>query len=132
MLDQQGIEAVAAELLREVITEPGTDDLAKAAIRRLSQIGRDAWLNFFDPGPDIEIAPLLAEVKVPTLVTHGADDRAVPFEQGRYIASRIPGACFRAFEGKGHLPIYTATSEFCDVLRQFVRTGTVTELAVAI
>ena len=31
-----------------------------------------------------------------------------------------------AFEGKGHLPIFTATDEFCEVLRRFVRTGTAT------
>jgi hypothetical protein len=31
------------------------------------------------------------------------------------------------FPGKGHLPIFTATTEFCDVLRQFVKTGTVPE-----
>ncbi len=128
ILERQGIGAVAAALVREIITEPGTEDLAKATIRRLSLIGHDTWLNFLDPGVGVKIAPLLTEVKVPTLVIHGTDDRAVPFEQGRYIASRIPDAQLCAFEGKGHLPIYTATHEFCDVLRQFVRTGTVSKL----
>jgi pimeloyl-ACP methyl ester carboxylesterase len=130
-LERQGIEAVASELVREVITESGTEDLAKASIRRLSLIRHETWLNFLDPGPGVEIALLLAEVKVPTLVIHGTDDRSVPFEQGRYIATRIPGAQLCAFEGKGHLPIYTATREFCDVLRQFVRTGTASKLAAA-
>jgi pimeloyl-ACP methyl ester carboxylesterase len=130
-LERQGIDAVAAELVRGIITEPGTEDLAQVAIQRLSRIKYDAWRNFLDPGPEVQIAPLLAEVKVPTLVTHGTDDRAVSFEQGRYIASRISGAQLYAFEGKGHLPIYTATREFSDVVRQFVQTGNISELAAA-
>ena len=131
ILDRQGIDAVATELVRGIITEPGTEDLANATIHRLSLIRRDTWRNFLDPGEDVKIAHLLTEVNVPTLVIHGTDDRAVSFEQGRYIASRIPDAQLCAFEGKGHLPIYTATHEFCDVLRQFVRTGTAPELVAA-
>ena len=42
------------------------------------------------------------------------------------IAAGLPNAQLYAFEGKGHLPIFTATDEFCEVLRRFVRTGTAT------
>jgi hypothetical protein len=49
----------------------------------------------------------------------------VPLEVGRYLAQHIPGAQFYAFKGRGHVPVLTATGEFCDVLRCFVRTGSV-------
>ena len=39
----------------------------------------------------------------PTLVLHCRDDAAVPFEQGRLIASRIPGARFVALESRNHI-----------------------------
>ncbi len=39
--------------------------------------------------------------------------------------SLVPGAQLYLFEGRGHLPIFTATGEFCEVLRSFVLTGTV-------
>ncbi len=42
-------------------------------------------------------------------------------------ADRIPGALLYPFEGMGHVAMFTATAEFCDVLRQFIRTGTVPE-----
>ena len=42
------------------------------------------------------------------------------------IAAGLPNARLYAFEGKGHLPIFTATEEFCEVLRRFVRTGAIT------
>jgi pimeloyl-ACP methyl ester carboxylesterase len=131
VLESEGVEAAATLLVGKIFSEPGTRDLAEVTIRKLAQLPRDTWLNFIDPGPELEIAPLLAEVAVPTLVAYGTEDRVFPVAQGRYIASHIAGAQFYAFEGKGHLPIYTATREFCDVLRKFVRTGIVPELVAA-
>jgi class 3 adenylate cyclase/pimeloyl-ACP methyl ester carboxylesterase len=122
-IQRNEIEAVAARGVREALSEPGTEDLADAYISKLSRLGRDVWLNFFDTGPEGEIVPLLSGVRVPTLIIHGSEDRYIPVEHGRYIASCIPSAQLRVFEGKGHLPILTATSEFCDVVREFVYTG---------
>jgi pimeloyl-ACP methyl ester carboxylesterase len=129
VLESEGVEAAATMLVSRIFSEPGTRDLAEVTIGKLAQLRRDTWLNFIDPGPELEIAPLLAKVAVPTLVAYGTEDRVFPVAQGRYIASHIAGAQFYAFEGKGHLPIFTATNEFCDVLCQFVRTGTVSEPA---
>jgi pimeloyl-ACP methyl ester carboxylesterase len=44
----------------------------------------------------------LADVKVPTLVIHGADDPLVPAENGRLVAQAVPGARLLEFEGMGH------------------------------
>jgi pimeloyl-ACP methyl ester carboxylesterase len=82
-------------------------------------------LNFYDPAPEVDIVALLPQIQVPTLVMHGTADRRVPIEAGRYLAEHIPGALFYALQGKGHVPAFTATSEFCEVLRGFVRTGTI-------
>jgi hypothetical protein len=56
------------------------------------------------------------------------EDRNVPFEVGRYLAEHIPGAQLHAFKGRGHVPVSTATGEFCEVLRCFVRTGGVSAI----
>jgi pimeloyl-ACP methyl ester carboxylesterase len=40
---------------------------------------------------------------VPTLVLHAVDDRAVPFEEGRYLAGLIPGARFVALNSRNHI-----------------------------
>ena len=52
---------------------------------------------------DIDVRPLLAQVKVPTLVMHVRDDAVQPFEVGRKLAAGIPGARFVALEGQNHL-----------------------------
>ena len=54
---------------------------------------------------DIDIRHVLAAVRVPTLVLHGADDRVVPLAAAEYVARRIPGAQLQVIEGVGHLAI---------------------------
>ena len=41
-------------------------------------------------------------IDVPTLVIHGTEDRVLPVENGRRLASRIPGAELVILEGAGH------------------------------
>ena len=77
--------------------------------------------RFFTFDPKNDVADLLGGVAVPTLLAHGGADRDVPIAAAREMADRIPGSSLYCFEGKGHLPTFTATAEFCDVLRRFVR-----------
>lgn len=51
----------------------------------------------------IDVRPLLAQVKVPTIVLHARDDAVIPFSAGRAIAAGIPGAEFVALESRNHL-----------------------------
>ena len=112
-----------------VISEPETRDLAEVYIESCLRLPRDTFLALFDDDAERDVRPLLSEIKVPTLVTHGTSDRSVPFQAAQYIAERIPGAQLYPFEGRGHLPIFTATKEFCEVLRHFLRTGTAPQQA---
>lgn len=52
---------------------------------------------------DIDVRPLLPEVKTPTLVMHCDRDRAVPAESGRQIAAAIPNARYVSLPGSNHL-----------------------------
>jgi len=51
----------------------------------------------------IDVTALLPQVRCPTLVLHSRDDRRVPFEEGRLIASGIPGAEFLPIDSGNHL-----------------------------
>jgi pimeloyl-ACP methyl ester carboxylesterase/DNA-binding CsgD family transcriptional regulator len=72
---------------------------------------------------EIDIVDLLPQVAVPTLVLHCRDDGSIPFEQGRLIASRIPGARFVELEGRNHilLPRNPAWSRFVAEVRDFLK-----------
>jgi pimeloyl-ACP methyl ester carboxylesterase/DNA-binding CsgD family transcriptional regulator len=52
---------------------------------------------------EVDIVSLLAQVRVPTLVIHAADDNVIPASEGRLIASSIPGAEFVELESKNHV-----------------------------
>jgi pimeloyl-ACP methyl ester carboxylesterase len=68
---------------------------------------------------------VLGQVKTPTLVMHGTQDPRVLLAIAHYLAEGLPDTRLYLFEGAGQLPIFTATAEFCEVLRRFVRTGEV-------
>jgi pimeloyl-ACP methyl ester carboxylesterase/DNA-binding CsgD family transcriptional regulator len=52
---------------------------------------------------DIDVTPLLAQVRCPTLVLHSRNDVRVPFEEGRLMATGIPGAQFVSIDSGNHL-----------------------------
>ena len=45
----------------------------------------------------------LPELELPTLVVHGSDEQMQPVENGRQIASLIPGARLEVLDGVGHM-----------------------------
>ena len=52
---------------------------------------------------DIDVRPLLSQVKTPTLVIHCDRDRAVAPERGRELAAAIPGARYVSLPSANHL-----------------------------
>jgi pimeloyl-ACP methyl ester carboxylesterase len=51
----------------------------------------------------IDVRDLAPQITVPTLVLHSREDEAVPFDEGRLLASLIPKAQFVTLESKNHL-----------------------------
>lgn len=64
--------------------------------------------------------PFLAEVRIPTLVLFGRDNKMTPPEAGEYIASQIVGAKLQIFEHSSHVPFYEEAESFNEAVRAFV------------
>jgi pimeloyl-ACP methyl ester carboxylesterase/DNA-binding CsgD family transcriptional regulator len=79
-------EALARELSR-VLSETSTAEVAAAL-----------WEMPYD------IENLLPKLNLPTLVLHRLDDKVVPFESGREMASQIRNARFTPLSGENHPP----------------------------
>jgi class 3 adenylate cyclase/pimeloyl-ACP methyl ester carboxylesterase len=112
----------------QTCSEPGSRNLVEVRVRHGRSMPPEVFQNFFSHyrNPDVpgrDIRHLLPQLRVPTLVLHGEDDRSVPVEAGRYMACHVPGAQFYGFKGRGHLPTATATAELAGVVRNFVRAG---------
>jgi serine/threonine protein kinase len=86
---------------------------------------------------EIDVRPILATIRVPTLVVHRVGDRCLGIEEGRYLASRIPGARLVELPGDDHLPfvgdqdaVCAPIAEFCAALPR--ATGKVPALATVL
>jgi class 3 adenylate cyclase/alpha-beta hydrolase superfamily lysophospholipase len=71
---------------------------------------------------EIDVTQLAPQLRVPTLVLHCRDDAVQPFEEGRRMATAIPGARFVALEGRNHLILENepAWPRFQAEVRQFL------------
>ncbi|MGN6557866.1 MAG: alpha/beta fold hydrolase, partial [Solirubrobacterales bacterium] len=78
---------------------------------------RDAFVSFQREAASAEEAALsldavyrfdvvarLGDVTTPAVVLHRREDRSIPFELGRELASGLPGASFVALDGADHYP----------------------------
>jgi pimeloyl-ACP methyl ester carboxylesterase/DNA-binding CsgD family transcriptional regulator len=61
---------------------------------------RDVW-------GEVDVTDLLDQVTAPTLVAHARDDGAVPFEEGRQLATRIPNARLLPLASRNHVLLAT-------------------------
>jgi DNA-binding CsgD family transcriptional regulator len=52
---------------------------------------------------DIDLTADLERVRVPTLVLHARDDQVIPIDEGRRLASGIPGAEFVELDSRNHI-----------------------------
>ena len=65
----------------------------------------------------------LAEIAVPTLIMHGADDRMVPSSHGEWLAAHCPAAELRLQRGAGHISVLDSAPGALTWLRQLVTAG---------
>jgi pimeloyl-ACP methyl ester carboxylesterase/DNA-binding winged helix-turn-helix (wHTH) protein len=70
----------------------------------------------------IDLRPLLAQVRTPTLVLHCDGDGAVPAEEGRRIAAAIPNSRYVSLSGANHLMLeeQPAWAKFLEELGLFL------------
>jgi pimeloyl-ACP methyl ester carboxylesterase len=79
--------------------EPRVRALATLEVRRSRNMA-SSMANHFIAEPGTPVDP--AEIRVPTLVLHSADDPMFPLPHGEALAGMIPGARLVRLEGVGH------------------------------
>ena len=80
-------------------------------------------LQAFHEADVLDIAP---HVRCPTLVMHARDDAIIPFDEGRRVASLIPGARFVPLESRNHVLLESepAWQHFIDATTEFLPAST--------
>ena len=69
---------------------------------------------------EIDVRNVLPSVRVPTLVIHRSGDLCLKVEEGRYVASQIPGSKYIELGGIDHLPFVGEQDEILDPIEDFL------------
>ena len=117
--DHEAFQQVWPMLLQPVSTLERLRSLAE--LQSLSSSSSNA-VDLFRAAHQIDISEAAPRVRCPTLVLHPKRDRASPFEQGRLLASLIPGAKLVSLDSANHVltELEPAWPEFLHELREFL------------
>ncbi len=69
---------------------------------------------------EIDVRNVLPSIRVPTLVIHREGDLCLKVEEGRYVASQIPGSKYVELGGNDHLPFVGNQEEMLDEIESFL------------
>jgi len=69
---------------------------------------------------EIDVRDVLPTIQVPALVIHRAGDMCLKVEEGRFVASRIPGCKYVELGGIDHLPFVGDRDEILDEIEEFL------------
>jgi pimeloyl-ACP methyl ester carboxylesterase/DNA-binding CsgD family transcriptional regulator len=111
---------------RQVFTSQFMPDATPEQQRAFDELQRIATspenaVRIIDEFHRIDVREAAAAVRCPTLVLHARHDRRVPYEEGRHLASLIPGARFVTLETRNHvlLPSDPAWQQCADEIAAF-------------
>jgi pimeloyl-ACP methyl ester carboxylesterase len=83
-------------------------------------VSRDALPAVFEMLAKTDVRHVLPSIRVPTLVLHRKDDFAVPVDNGRYLAEKIPNARLVELEGMDHIPFIGDWQSIEEEIEEFV------------
>jgi pimeloyl-ACP methyl ester carboxylesterase len=69
---------------------------------------------------EIDVRHVLPSIRVPTLILHAKNDRAIPVGAGRYMAEHIADAKFVEIDTIDHLPFFDKSDEFMHHIQSFL------------
>ncbi|MBK8987767.1 MAG: alpha/beta fold hydrolase [Chloroflexi bacterium] len=121
---KEGVTAVAAAMLPKLLApQTYTEDdevveFVQEMMEGTSLEGMIGALQAMKERPDS--TPTLAQIDVPTLIIHGADDQLIPVAEAEAMAAAIDGAQLVVIPDAGHLPNLEQIDAFSDAVIDFI------------
>jgi 2-hydroxymuconate-semialdehyde hydrolase len=108
--DGSSIDGDLVDMRYRASTRPGFHERFSA----LFPAPRQRWIDAMSPSSDE-----LADMRIPTLLVHGRDDKVIPVSSSEQVAEQIPGARLEVFPECGHWVQIERTEEFCALVLEF-------------
>jgi pimeloyl-ACP methyl ester carboxylesterase/DNA-binding CsgD family transcriptional regulator len=115
---------VAARSIAALATKGSAGDLDTFARVLQAAATPEMTVALHDAALENDITPLLADIRVPTLLLHRRDDALVPADQAARLAARIPGAQLELLEGTAHVQYVGDTALIADRIVAFTAGST--------
>jgi pimeloyl-ACP methyl ester carboxylesterase/DNA-binding CsgD family transcriptional regulator len=82
-------------------------------------------VRFMQVCDQIDVTGMAPELRCPTLALHSREDERVPFDEGRRVASLVPGARFVPLDSRNHMLLEhePAWRQWLDAVRAFLPPG---------
>ena len=111
------IEATARGLVAPRTWEAGGPvvEVARSMVRRARTPALRGTLKAMAGRPDL--TPVLATIRVPSLVIWGEEDQLIPPAETRALVARIPNAMGQGIPAAGHLPSVESPGRFLEALQ---------------
>jgi len=115
--------SLAVQIINEWAFGPQADPHLKAlAAKRMAET-RPAVLHGDLLACDVfDIMDRLSEIRVPTLVLCGTEDKLTPLTYSKTLASKIPGAALQTVDGAGHMVMLEEPRRVAGALTVFLKT----------
>ncbi|KAA3660923.1 MAG: alpha/beta fold hydrolase [Chloroflexi bacterium] len=120
---ENGINDLVEGMLPKLLSPKNLDDVEMVSfvrdiLMKTSVAGAMGALMAMKDRPDS--TPTLAEIDVPTLIIHGADDQIVPLAEAEAMHKAIKGSKLVVLKNAGHLPNLEQPDAFNDAVIDFL------------
>lgn len=114
------IDDVREAVVTRSFASPPPDEALAEFRRYAASVSRQAVLEVLESQRDLDLTPLLAQIRCPTVVVHGVLDKARSRGDAEELADLVPEAEVRWVEDCGHTPVFEAPDAVAGVVRGLV------------
>jgi 3-oxoadipate enol-lactonase len=112
---------IAEPVARSLVGPKASDTAFRRLVDSMSRLHKESYIKSIEASVRMDARSDLANIKVPTLVVVGADDRLTPPDVARELASEIRGAELAVIPDAGHLANIEQPEAFNAAVLQFLR-----------
>jgi 3-oxoadipate enol-lactonase len=115
------LSAMAEARIDALLAQPADPAVRRQVVETMSRIDPNAYRTGAEAVWLADQRERAAQIRVPTLVLCGAEDRVTPPALSTALTRLIPGAQYDAIEGAGHLSNLERADEFNTFVGAFIR-----------
>ena len=114
--------AQAVEMITNLaFSDKAAGETKEKAAEEMRNISPEVTYGDFEACDKFNIMDRLKEIKVPTLVICGSEDRLTPVRYSEYLKNNIPNSKLEIIADAGHMVMLEKPKEFNEILEKFIK-----------